>query len=98
MAIHISYQLSPPWLLFDYSFSVIFFYLLCRVGLRDLFAVCSSNWPKTTVFFVVFVIYMYLPLVSSFTYITNSRYMVILAIVAWKLGLFKAPAKSLVLV
>jgi hypothetical protein len=41
---------------------------------------------------------MYLPLVSSFTYITNSRYMVILAIVAWKLGLFKAPAKSLVLV
>lgn len=54
MAIHISYQLSPPWLLFDYSFSVIFFYLLCRVGLRDLFAVCSSNWPKTTVFFRCF--------------------------------------------
>lgn len=52
MAIHISYQLSPHCYCLIILFSVIFFYLLCRVGLRDLFAVCSSNWPKTTVFFV----------------------------------------------
>lgn len=35
MAIHISCQLSFAVFLFDYSFSLIFFYPLCRVGLQD---------------------------------------------------------------
>jgi hypothetical protein len=62
MAIHISCQLSFAVFLFDYSFSLIFFYPLCRVGLQDHLQSFFSTGPELLYFFIVLVIYMYLPL------------------------------------
>jgi hypothetical protein len=64
-------------LLFDYSFSWYSFTSCVELDL-EFFAIFCINLPRNTVIFHCFVIYLYLPHHSSFTYITKWWYKVIL--------------------